>query len=103
MPVNGSVSIVHQIHALVSAGCLKIKARVLGVSVREEARAVVLVDVYLPIEVWSGWQFPKRGALAASLFKHVRYLFGNFKFGGKLVVINEIVPSINNATKRSLN
>lgn len=77
--VNGSSSVVHQLHALVNNRCLKIRVRVLGVSVREEAaeaRAVVLVDVYLPIALWSGWQFPRQRALAASFFKHVRYVLG---------------------------
>lgn len=73
--VNGSMSVVHQLLALVSSRCLKTKARIVNVSAREEsedARAVVLVDVYLPIEAWSGWQFPRQRALAASFFKHVR-------------------------------
>ncbi|XP_073104538.1 F-box protein At3g54460 isoform X2 [Elaeis guineensis] len=72
--VNGSMSVVHQLHALTAHKCLEIEARVVRVSVRgdEEARAVVLIDIYLPIEVWSGWQFPRSRALAASLFKHVR-------------------------------
>ncbi|KAJ0978847.1 hypothetical protein J5N97_014321 [Dioscorea zingiberensis] len=71
--VNGSMSVVHQLHALVSHKCLKIRARVVNVSMREHkgVRVVVLVDVYLPIEVWSGWQFPRSRALAASLFKHL--------------------------------
>ncbi|XP_039128353.1 LOW QUALITY PROTEIN: F-box protein At3g54460 [Dioscorea cayenensis subsp. rotundata] len=71
--VNGSMSVVHQLHALVSHNCLKIRARVVRVSMREfkGMRAVVLVDVYLPIEVWSGWQFPRSRALAVSLFKHL--------------------------------
>lgn len=72
MLVNGSVSVVHQLHALVAHKCLKITARVLRVARRDgDVRAVVLVDVYLPIAVWSGWQFPRSRALAASLFKHV--------------------------------
>ncbi|XP_072961356.1 F-box protein At3g54460 [Typha angustifolia] len=71
--VNGSMSVVHQLHALVVQKCLRIKARVLRVSAKEDGdvRAVVLVDVYLPIVVWSGWQFPRLPAVAASLFKHV--------------------------------
>lgn len=74
--VNGSMSVVHQIHALVSRNCLKVDARVVWVEVRGsggEARAVVLVDVYLPIELWSGWQFPKSRAVAGALFHHLRF------------------------------
>ncbi|KAK4414546.1 F-box protein [Sesamum alatum] len=36
-----------------------------------EVRAVVLVDVYLPIALWSGWQFPRSSSIAAALFKHL--------------------------------
>ncbi|PKA52435.1 F-box protein [Apostasia shenzhenica] len=70
---GGSMSVVHQLFALRAQRCVEIEARVVGVSVREggDARAAVLVDVYLPVDVWCGWQFPKSGALAASLFKHV--------------------------------
>ena len=71
--VNGSISVVHQIHALVAHKCVKIHARVLRVEESgEEARAVVLLDVYLPVELWSGWQFPRSGSLAGSLFRHLR-------------------------------
>ncbi|KAF2322506.1 hypothetical protein GH714_017354 [Hevea brasiliensis] len=74
--VNGSLSVVHQIQALVASKCIKIVARVLKVQVCEsgegEARAVVLVDVYLPVELWTGWQFPKSGSVAGALFRHLR-------------------------------
>ncbi|RVW27557.1 F-box protein [Vitis vinifera] len=33
--------------------------------------AVVLVDVYLPIELWSGWQFPRSASTAGALFRHL--------------------------------
>ncbi|KAL4600672.1 hypothetical protein ACB092_11G215000 [Castanea dentata] len=70
--VHGSISVVHQLQALVSQKCVKIDARVVCVFDSEsEARAVVLVDVYLPIAVWSGWQFPRSGAIAAALFRHL--------------------------------
>ncbi|KDP40524.1 hypothetical protein JCGZ_24523 [Jatropha curcas] len=74
--VNGSLSVVHQIHSLVANKCIKILARVLNVEVREsgegEARAVVLVDVYLPVALWTtGWQFPKSGPVAGALFRHL--------------------------------
>ncbi|KAJ9190572.1 hypothetical protein P3X46_001759 [Hevea brasiliensis] len=73
--VNGSLSVVHQIQALVASKCIKIVARVLKVEVCEsgegEARAVVLVDVYLPVELWTGWQFPKSGSVAGALFRHL--------------------------------
>lgn len=78
--VNGSISVVHQIHALVSHKCVKIHARVLrveGSGEEEGARAVVLVDVYLPVELWSGWQFPRSGSVACSLLRHLRYFFCN--------------------------
>ncbi|XP_065622580.1 F-box protein At3g54460-like [Quercus suber] len=75
--VHGSISVVHQLQALVSQRCVKIDARVVCVFVSEseaaeaEARAVVLVDVYLPIAVLSGWQFPRSGSIAAALFRHL--------------------------------
>ncbi|KAL3537685.1 hypothetical protein ACH5RR_001051 [Cinchona calisaya] len=70
--VQGSLSVVRQLHVLLMHKCLSIAARVIGVSVREdEVRVVVLVDVYLPIALWSGWQFPKSGPIAAALFKHI--------------------------------
>ncbi|URD79796.1 CW-type Zinc Finger [Musa troglodytarum] len=72
--VNGSMSVVHQLQALTAYKCVKIDARVVRISARGdgEVREVVLIDLYLPIAVWSGWQFPRSGALAASLFKHAR-------------------------------
>lgn len=75
--VHGSISVVHQLQALVSQKCVKIDARVVCVfgpesEAEAEARAVVLVDVYLPIAVWSGWQFPRSGSIAAALFRHLR-------------------------------
>eukprot|EP00257_Ricinus_communis_P013398 XP_015570821.1 F-box protein At3g54460 [Ricinus communis] len=81
--VNGSLSVVNQIHALVVNKCIKIIARVLKVeedysnSNNKDARAVVvLVDVYLPIELWTGWQFTKCGSTAAALFRHLSYDWG---------------------------
>ncbi|CDP18621.1 unnamed protein product [Coffea canephora] len=70
--VRGSLSVVHQLHALVMKKCLTIAARVIGVSMRgDEVRVVLLVDVYLPIALWSGWQFPRSATTAAALFKHL--------------------------------
>ncbi|CAN6837591.1 unnamed protein product [Brassica oleracea] len=71
--VNGSMSVVNQLHALVANKCLKIECRVVKADKREsgEKRAVVLVDVYMPVALWSGWQFPKSQATAAALFKHL--------------------------------
>lgn len=73
--VHGSLSVVHQLHALVNHKCLEIRARVINFAVDEqnwgEIRVVVLVDVYLPIELWSGWQFPRMGSTAAALFRHL--------------------------------
>lgn len=71
--VHGSISVVRQLHALVAHKCLWILARIVHVeSGSREIRAVVLVDVYLPAELWSGWQFPRSGSVAAALFKHLR-------------------------------
>ncbi|RWR95776.1 F-box-like protein [Cinnamomum micranthum f. kanehirae] len=65
-------SAVHQLHSLRGHRCLEFVASVVRVLVRDgEARAVVLVDVYLPLAVWSGWQFPKSPTMAASLFQHM--------------------------------
>ncbi|XP_027341642.1 F-box protein At3g54460 isoform X2 [Abrus precatorius] len=66
--VNGSVSVVHQLRALVTRKCVKVDARVVCVEV---PRVVVLFDVYLPIQVWSGWQFPRSGPVAAAVFRHL--------------------------------
>lgn len=72
--VQGSASVVHQVHALVVHKCLKAVGRVLRVDrdLMNGVRVVVLVDVYLPIAVLSGWQFPKMGSVAALLFRHLR-------------------------------
>ncbi|XP_022745851.1 F-box protein At3g54460-like isoform X1 [Durio zibethinus] len=70
--VKGSISVVHRIHALVVHKCVKIQARVLKVEENgEEARAVLLVEVYLPVDFCSGWQFPRSGSVAGSLFRHL--------------------------------
>ncbi|XP_062093158.1 F-box protein At3g54460 [Humulus lupulus] len=79
--VNGSMSVVEQIYALVTNKCLQIDARMVwaeevgggstSTSAAGEVRAVLLVDVYLPIEFWSGWQFPKCGSIAGAVFKHL--------------------------------
>ncbi|CAI9091372.1 OLC1v1026393C2 [Oldenlandia corymbosa var. corymbosa] len=70
--VNGSLSVVHQLRVLLMNKCLSIIARVIGVSVHEdEIWVVVLVDVYLLVAAWSGWQFPKCGPIASALFKHL--------------------------------
>ncbi|XP_030489447.2 F-box protein At3g54460 [Cannabis sativa] len=81
--VNGSMSIVEQIYALLTNKCLQIDARMVwaeefngvstsnSTSVAGEVRVVLLVDVYLPIEFWSGWQFPKCGSVAGAVFKHL--------------------------------
>lgn len=70
---NGSMSVVHQIHALVVHKCVKIVARVLQTVSGDdgEARAMVLMDVYLPMDLWSDWQFPRSGSVAGALFKHL--------------------------------
>ncbi|TXG49092.1 hypothetical protein EZV62_024967 [Acer yangbiense] len=80
--VKGSMSVVNQLVSLVNHRCVKIDARVMHVEVgdgNEEARAVVLVDVYLPVAVWSGWQFPKLGSVAGALFRHLSCDWGHRK------------------------
>lgn len=75
--VKGSVSALEQIHALVAHRCIRISARLVWVGDRGgELRAVVLVDVFLPMELWSGWQFPRSGSVAAAVFRHLRYVSG---------------------------
>lgn len=72
--VHGSISVVHQLHALVVHKCLKINARVVWVGIgcgHAQERAVVLVDVYVPTSLWTGWQFPKSASIAAALFRHL--------------------------------
>ncbi|GJM91872.1 hypothetical protein PR202_ga08290 [Eleusine coracana subsp. coracana] len=69
------------LRTLVANRCVTVEGRVLRVVTRRtvegdvkvvEARAVVLVDVYLPVAAWSGWQFPRSRTTAAAVFKHVR-------------------------------
>lgn len=74
--IGGSSNVVRQLHTLIMHQCLRIVARVINVSSRQcerqdEVRVVVLVDVYLPISLWFGWQFPKFGTAAAALLKHL--------------------------------
>lgn len=68
-------SVVDQIRTLSGNHCLRVLGTIQRVSVKDQGqvRVVVVVDVYLPVGAWSGWQFPKSCALAASFFKHVRY------------------------------
>ena len=73
----GSISVVHHIHALVMNKCLKVDALLVRVEADGgggggDVRAVLLVDVYLPIQLWCGWQFPKSGSVAGALFRHLR-------------------------------
>ncbi|KAL5733968.1 hypothetical protein ACOSP7_031829 [Xanthoceras sorbifolium] len=79
--VNGSMSVVNQLVLLVNHKCLKIDARVMRVEVGNgnEKRAVVLVDVYLPVAIWSGWQFPKLGSVAGALFRQLSCDWGHRK------------------------
>lgn len=68
-----------QLKSLVAQRCVEVEGRVLRVMARRgeggevvEARAVVLVDVYLPAAAWSGWQFPRhRASAAVAVFKHL--------------------------------
>ena len=66
---GGGSSVVRQLKALAASRCVEVEGRVLRVAVRKgedgvpvEARAVVLLDVYLPLAAWSGWQFPRSRA-----------------------------------------
>lgn len=86
-----------QLRALVSSRCVEVEGGAEGGGERGgrrrrdgevEARAVVLFDVYLPVSVWSGWQFPRsRAAAAAAVFKHVRCVHCPllFEFGWSLL------------------
>uniref|UniRef100_A0ACD5WMQ2 Uncharacterized protein n=1 Tax=Avena sativa TaxID=4498 RepID=A0ACD5WMQ2_AVESA len=76
---GGGSSVVRQLRTLAGHRCVEVEARVLRVVTRKgedgevvEARAVLLVDVYLPLVAWSGWQFPRsRAPAAAAVFKHL--------------------------------
>lgn len=78
--VHGSMSIVRQTHALSNGKCLNVMAQVVRAAVDDhgETRVVVLVDVYLPVAVLSGWQFPRSKSIACALFRHLRFLPGYF-------------------------
>ncbi|PUZ52968.1 hypothetical protein GQ55_5G016300 [Panicum hallii var. hallii] len=76
----GGVSVVRLLRTLVASRCVEVEGTLLRVVTRRagegddapvEARAVVLIDVYLPVAAWSGWQFPRSRTAAAALFKHV--------------------------------
>lgn len=72
--VGRSKSVVHQLYVLTMHKCLEIVSRVVKVSVREvgnDARVVLLIDVYLPLSLLSRGHFPKSGSIAASLFSHM--------------------------------
>lgn len=94
--VHGSVSVVHQLHALVNQKCLKIASRVVQISRNKqgEVRVVVLVDVYLPIALWSGWQFPRSRSTAAALFRH---LSCDWQARGSMLNFNKPDLEINNS------
>lgn len=72
--VHGSISVVHQLHALVMHRCLMVDARLVTVEAGDggETRALLLVDVYLPVALLSRSQFPKSGSVAGALFGHLR-------------------------------
>jgi hypothetical protein len=78
---RASGSVVRMLRTLVANRCVDVEGRVLRVATRKagegdgnvvEARAVVLVDVYLPAAAWSGWQFPRSRTAAAAVFRHLR-------------------------------
>ncbi|KAL9677507.1 hypothetical protein QQ045_005739 [Rhodiola kirilowii] len=69
-----NASVVHQVCVLVNNKCLRIAGTVLRVHYcdrRRQARALLLVDVYLPNEICSGWQFLKSASTAAAFFRHL--------------------------------
>ncbi|XP_062208099.1 F-box protein At3g54460-like [Phragmites australis] len=76
----GGGSVVRLLRTLVANRCVEVEGRVLRIVTRSvgegddavvETRAVVLLDVYLPVAAWSGWQFPRSRTAAAAVFKHV--------------------------------
>lgn len=95
--VHGSVSVVHQLHALVNQKCLKITSRLVRIARRDnkeqgdEVRVVLLVDVYLPIALWTGWQFPRSRSTAGALFRH---LSCDWESRGSL--LNFVKPNLEN-------
>ncbi|XP_057976869.1 F-box protein At3g54460 isoform X2 [Malania oleifera] len=99
--VKGSVSVVHQLHALMLHKCLRIVARIVGVANGEngEVRVVLLIDVYLPIALWYGWQFPKSGSTAGALFRH---LSCDWKERSSLLVSNGVCCSYANGSNKSI-
>lgn len=79
--------VVRLLRTLVANRCVEVEGTLLRVVTRRagegdgdgdgdgaevEARAVLLIDVYLPVAAWSGWQFPRSRSAAAAVFKHVR-------------------------------
>nr|XP_043610124.1 F-box protein At3g54460 [Erigeron canadensis] len=72
---NNGASVASVLYQLQNHKCLKISSKVVSIHERrqESPRVLVLVDVYLPIGVWSyGWQFPKsRCSAAVALFPHL--------------------------------
>lgn len=70
--VNGSRSVVRQLRSLTIKNRMEAKGLVVGVSKRgQELRAVVLLDVYLPLALWSDPQFWKPGMTAAAVLGHL--------------------------------
>lgn len=94
--VHGSVSVVHQLHALVNHKCLKITSKVVRIARKKEdgdLRVVMLVDVFLPIALWSGWQFPRSRSTAAAIFRH---LSCDWKTRGTMLDYNNLDLETNN-------
>ncbi|KAH9292177.1 hypothetical protein KI387_042636, partial [Taxus chinensis] len=71
--VKGSMSIVHQLQALVTNRRMQVKGLVVGISRprRGELRAVVLFDVYLPLALWADPQVWKPGFTPAAVLSHL--------------------------------
>ncbi|ONM34474.1 F-box protein [Zea mays] len=83
-PRSRAPGVVRLLRTLVANRCVEVEGTLLRVVTRRrpgegegdgaavEARAVVLLDVYIPVAAWSGWQFPRSRSAAAAVFKHVR-------------------------------
>ncbi|KAL8144420.1 hypothetical protein V2J09_017452 [Rumex salicifolius] len=79
---QGSMSVIHHLHVLAMNKCLKIRARVVRVvtgQTEAKFRVVVLVDLYLPTQLWDGWQFPRSSSMAAAVFRHLSCDWGRRK------------------------
>jgi hypothetical protein len=83
--------VVRLLRTLVANHCVEVEGTLLQVVTRRpgegegdgaavEARAVVQLNIYIPVAVWSGWQFPRSRSAAAAVFKHVRCVSSVFVY-----------------------